>query len=291
MKKIYVPMIRYGDKDFDEGFIGWGFQSYEDQMRDARGVLRCAGREGMKILDLACGLGTYHRVWLDAGHSVTGTDLSETFIFMAQNANGGYKRASYRVENYELLEEEEVYDLVTLIDTPLEEEILCANIHRALKPGGQFIFQVANPNYDHPRGPLGVNYRNWVEKEDHTLLLTRHEYNPEIERWEYEEWLVDIEKNEIVVEHSFIRTITFADLTKMLLAAGFTMVNFVDCQGVPYNLTEENPRNFYCVAYKPERPGFRDVPPEPEESPSQPDGPLFDDNGPVLFDDNGPIGR
>jgi len=249
MKKIYVPMMRYGDKDFDEGFVGWGFNSYDDQIRDARSILKLVGRRKMSMLDLACGLGTYHKVWLEAGHSVTGIDLSDTFIMMAKNTNPG---AEYRVENYYNFDEADKYDCVTLIDTPLEDSDLCRIIFRALKPGGQFIYQTANPDYQHVRGPVFKEHQSWREEDDHTIILTRNRYNIEIENWEYEEWHVDVDKGEIVVQHSFNKGLSFTDLAEMLMGAGFCSVGYYDGDGRPYSPGHTGPRAYYGVAYKSE---------------------------------------
>lgn len=247
MKKIYVPMIRYGDKEFDEGFIGWGFQSTEEQNRDAKAVLNIVSLDNLKILDLACGLGSYHKVWLDEGHSVVGTDMSETFILMAQNTNAS---AVYRVENFYDLEEENEYNLVTMIDTPVEDEDVARNAYRALKPGGQFIFQISNPAYKSLRGQVLENRRTWIENEDRTFLLTRNEYNEEIDRWEYEEWHLNMETGDIVVEHNFSTHLTFSRLVDILLSVGFCSVAFLDADGRPYTTSKEEPKNFFCVAHK-----------------------------------------
>ena len=247
MKKIYVPMIRYGDKEFDEGFIGWGFQSIEEQTRDALAVLNIVALNGLRILDLACGLGSYHKVWLNAGHKVTGTDLSETFIMMARNNNPG---AEYRVENFYDLDEENEYDLVTMIDTPVEDEDVPRNAYRALKPGGHFIFQTSNPEYLHMRGTNLKNRRDWKENEDRTFLLTRNEYNEDIDRWEYEEWRLDLENGEIVIENNFSHNLTLSRMVDILLSVGFSSVAFLDANGRPYGTAHEEPKNYFCVAHK-----------------------------------------
>jgi SAM-dependent methyltransferase len=248
MKKIYLPMIRYGDKDFDEGYVGWGFQSTEDQIRDARAILDIISLSGsLKILDLACGLGTYHRVWADAGHAVVGTDLSETFITMAQNTNPA---VTYRVEDYYELKEAGEYDLVTMIDTPVEDEDVPRNAYRALKPGGSFIFQISNPEYPHLRGQKLENRRSWQENENRTFLLTRHEYNENLDRWEYEEWNIDMVTGEILIQHNFSTHLSFSRIVDILQAVGFCSVAFVDANGRPYGTGKEEPRNFFCVAHK-----------------------------------------
>jgi SAM-dependent methyltransferase len=247
MKKIYIPMIRYGDKEFDQGFVGWGFQSTEEQNRDAQAILDILSLENLKILDLACGLGSYHKVWTDAGHTVTGTDLSETFIMMAQNTNAG---VTYRVENFYDLGEENAYDLVTMIDTPVEDEDVPRNVYRALKPGGSFVFQLSNPDYKHLRGQKLENSRSWQENEDRTFLLTRHEYNDVVDRWEYEEWRLNLETGDIVIEHNFSTHLSFSRLVDILMAAGFCSAYFVDADGRPHGTGKEEPKNFFCIAHK-----------------------------------------
>jgi SAM-dependent methyltransferase len=247
MKKIYLPMIRYGDKEFDEGFVGWGFQSTEEQNRDAKAVLDIVSLSGLKILDLACGLGNYHKVWSDAGHTVVGTDLSETFIMMAQNNNPGL---TYRVEDFYELNEESEYDLVTMIDTPVEDEDVPRNAYRALKPGGSFIFQISNPEYLHLRGQKLENRRSWQENEDRTFLLTRHEYNETLDRWEYEEWNLNMETGEILVQHNFSTHLSFSRIVDILRAVGFCSVSFTDTDGRPYGTSKEDPKNFFCIAHK-----------------------------------------
>ena len=250
MKKIYVPMIQYGDKEFDEGFIGWGFNSYDQQIRDAEGVLNIVRKKNMEILDVACGLGIYHSVWLKEGHRVTGTDISDTFIFMANQNNGSNPNASYRVENYYDLNELGKYDLVTIVDFPVDDVELSNNAFRALKPGGYFVSQVQNPDYKHVRGPVMRNYRSWTAPPEGNIILTRHEYNAEIDRWEYEEWSVDVDNAEITVQHNFSRILSMAQLAEMLVSAGFATVSFLDYNGLPYNPGSEEPKNYFCVAYK-----------------------------------------
>ncbi|MCL2003464.1 MAG: class I SAM-dependent methyltransferase [Oscillospiraceae bacterium] len=247
MKKIYVPMIRYGDKDFDQGFVGWGFQSTEEQLRDAQAILDILALDGLKILDLACGLGGYHKVWTDAGHTVVGSDLSETFIAMAQNTNAN---VTYRVENFYDLSEESEYDLVTMIDTPVEDEDVPRNVYRALKPGGSFVFQLSNPNYKHLRGHKLENSRSWRENEDRTFLLIRHEYNEDVGRWEYEEWHLNLDTRDIVIEHNFSTHLPLSRLVDILLAVGFCSACFVDADGRPHGTSREEPKNFFCIAHK-----------------------------------------
>lgn len=251
MKKIYVPMIRYGDSDFDEGFIGWGFNSYDEQIRDAVAVLNLLSRHNMDMLDLGCGLGIYHKAWLEAGHSVCGVDISETFIFMAKYNNPA---AVYRRENFFETTDCDAFDAVVMIDVPLENLELAQIAFRALKKGGAYIFQASNPDYPHMRGQSNVNQRNWVDVGDSKLLLTRNEYNAEIDRWEYEEWVVDVENSEITVQHNFSKNLDFSRLTDLLIEAGFSTVGFYDYDGRQFFPGAKQPKNVFCVASK----GFAD---------------------------------
>jgi len=247
VKKIYIPMIRYGDKDFDESYLGWGFQNVEEQTANAEGILNLVRRNDMAILDLGCGLGNYHRVWLEAGHAVTGVDFSETFIVLAGNTNS---KAAYINENYYDLQYKEKFDLVTLIDIPLEDDDVARVAFNALKSGGQFVFQAPNPKYAHARGPQAKNNRNWRENDDCTFLLTRNEYNKEIDRWEYEEWHINLEEQTIEVEHSFSRNLSYSRMVDILLAVGFASVSFLDGQGRAFDTGAEDLSSYFCVAHK-----------------------------------------
>jgi hypothetical protein len=81
-------------------------------------------------------------------------------------------------------------------------------------------------------------------------LLTRNEYNEEQNVWEYEEWHLDLDTGEIVVEHNASHNITFPRMVDILLAVGFTTVDFLDADGRPYMTSHQEPRNYFCVARK-----------------------------------------
>ena len=107
------------------------------------------GPEPLTILDLGCGPGLYAQRLARLGHRVTGVDFSETSIAYArEQARIHNLDIAYRHQDYLTLEEEGQYDLVLLIYTdfgvllPDQRERLLARIHRALKPGGRFIFDV-----------------------------------------------------------------------------------------------------------------------------------------------------
>jgi len=78
-------MHRYGEGDFDKDYLRWGFHDAETQAKEAESILRIAGTDRrLRILDLACGTGLHAAHWAKQGHTVTGVDLSETFIAQAR---------------------------------------------------------------------------------------------------------------------------------------------------------------------------------------------------------------
>lgn len=106
---------------------------------------------GMSILDLGCGPGIYLERLAQLGHRCTGVDFSENSIAFAKGqAKQKQLDINYLCQNYLELDFESQFDLVMLIYTDLgvllpdERSRLLKNIHRALKPGGIFIFDVVN---------------------------------------------------------------------------------------------------------------------------------------------------
>ena len=85
---------------------------------------------------------------------MTGVDFSTNSINYARESAGRNKLdITYREQDYLTLDEENRYDLVMMIFTdlgvlhPEERERLLANVRRALKPGGRFLFDVLNENF------------------------------------------------------------------------------------------------------------------------------------------------
>jgi len=106
-----------------------------------------------KILDLGCGPGLYCRMLAEHGHLVTGVDYSERSIAYArQEAARKNLKIDYIHQNYLHMDFKNRFDLVMMIFcdfdvlVPEDRERLLEKVHRALKPGGLFIFDTLNPN-------------------------------------------------------------------------------------------------------------------------------------------------
>lgn len=105
----------------------------------------------MRILDLGCGPGLYLEILAESGHDCTGIDFScNSITYAKKQARQKGLDIKYICKNYLELNSENFFDLIILIYTdlgvllPEEREDLLTKIHRALKPGGVFIFDVLN---------------------------------------------------------------------------------------------------------------------------------------------------
>ena len=105
----------------------------------------------LEILDLACGHGRHSNLLAHLGHSVTGIDVTEGFLKLAQkeavklHVRVNYHQQDMRDLNYEN-SFDRVYALYTAIgyfDDPQNEKVF-RNIYAALKPGGMFCFDSHN---------------------------------------------------------------------------------------------------------------------------------------------------
>ncbi|MCP4114006.1 MAG: class I SAM-dependent methyltransferase [Desulfobacteraceae bacterium] len=193
-------------------------------------ILDKAPGDNLDILDLGCGPGLYTEKLAEMGHRVTGMDFSANSIRYAKaSAAGKELNISYVKQNYLELAEENKYDLVMMIFTdfgvlpPAEREILLANIHRALKPGGKFLFDVLNDNY-----PVGES----VPKEWEAAKKGFWKNSPYLslsESFYYEERKVALNQHIIIDETGgmdvyrfWIHTFSHADLDEILALHDFS---------------------------------------------------------------------
>ncbi len=192
--------MRYGELEFDRGYLQWGVHDAATQAQEAESILSLApSREGLRILDLACGLGRHAAHWAKQGHEVTGIDISETFIAEAAERHGAIPGLRFRVQDIRELGESAQYDIVTWIERSFFDKDMARGILRVLRPGGVFVTDVRNPEH-HKVQRRAANWRSWQER-DGVFLLERHETDPATGKRE-DVWItLDIGKQEIVEEY------------------------------------------------------------------------------------------
>lgn len=106
------------------------------------------------ILDLGCGPGMYTSRLARTKANITGIDVSSRSISYAQEqASRHNDRIRYLNENYLEFQFDETYDLVIMIFcdfcvlSPAQRRQLLRKIHRSLRAGGMFLFDVSSLRY------------------------------------------------------------------------------------------------------------------------------------------------
>jgi SAM-dependent methyltransferase len=104
---------------------------------------------GARVLDLGCGTGALLRRVRDAGYDAHGIDVSPEMVALAEQRLGS--SGSVRVQRLQDVEEEDAYDALVSLSFPFN---YCADVsdmrgalarfHRALRPGGLLLLQVAH---------------------------------------------------------------------------------------------------------------------------------------------------
>ncbi|MGL4651844.1 MAG: class I SAM-dependent methyltransferase [Caldilineaceae bacterium] len=107
-----------------------------------------------QLLDIGCGPGLYAKQFAERGLRVTGVDFSANSLTYAREHD---PESDYLLQDYLALDFENAFDIVTLIYCdygaliPDERRDLLFRVHRALRPGGLFIFDVFTTLYNRGR--------------------------------------------------------------------------------------------------------------------------------------------
>ncbi|WMW23019.1 methyltransferase domain-containing protein [Methanolobus mangrovi] len=199
-------------------------------------ILNSMNMEKMNILDLGCGPGLYCEMMAEKGHKVTGIDFSKNSIeYARKEATRKSLDIEYVNQNYLELNEENRYDLVMMVFTdfgvlkPHEREILIRNIHRALKPGGIFIFDVLS-DMDLEKK---VSERTWEVEEtgfwkDRPYLILSDSFLYQDEEVILYQHIVTDESENSDVYRFWTHFFTSDDLKKMLEPEGFEDIECSD---------------------------------------------------------------
>jgi len=123
--------------------------------RSVEWIVRELGlQKGDRILDLGCGPGLYCTRFAERKFAVTGIDYSKRSIQYAREYAIQHKlNIEYIYKDYLTIDYTNVFDLVTLIYCDFgvlsdeDRDFLLCKIHKAMKPGGNFLFDVCTPKY------------------------------------------------------------------------------------------------------------------------------------------------
>lgn len=200
-------------------------------------ILEKAHKKQMKVLDLGCGPGLYTELMAEKDHKVTGVDFSGSSI---EYAKAEAKKKALEIEyiqaNYLELElEENSFDLVILIFTdlgvllPAEREKMIQFVHKILKPGGTFIFDVLNDKDLEKK----IAPKNWEAAEQgfwkpEPYLALSESFLYEKEKVIlYQHMLLD-EKEAVDVYRFWTHFFSYSDLETLLKKNGFMEFSFYD---------------------------------------------------------------
>ena len=212
-------------------------------------ILDRLGKENAKILDLGCGPGLYCEMLTEAGHDVTGVDISKRSIDYARKAaqEKGLD-IEYVNENYLKLDIPGKFDLVMMIFcdfdvlNPGERDNLLEKAYSALKPGGIFIFDTMN---DRTPATMRPGERTW-ETAGSGGFWKAEQYLALSESFHYEEEKVILNQTIVYSEPDDYRVYRFwthyynvDDLKPVLEKKGFS--------GVACHENVLSEEDFYCA--------------------------------------------
>ena len=232
MRRIQMRMFRYGEADFDEDYLRWGFHDEETQITEARSILSLLeATRPLSILDLACGRGVHAVYWAERGHQVTAVDISETFLRHAEQRMR-LARVSVCVVASDItsLSFADEFDVVTWIESAFFDDAMVRRVHGFLCDGGVFLFDDRNPENDRTRSRT-KDWRTWRE-EDGVFHLERHETDPV--SGEHEDgWITIDPMRELIVEKTAVaaKLLRLSDKMDMLSRAGFRNIELRTMDG------------------------------------------------------------
>ncbi|OED71406.1 SAM-dependent methyltransferase [Vibrio splendidus ZS-139] len=149
---------------------------YQAQSNCVRRLHQIFGNDGKTHLDLGCGTGPHVRHFIDYGYQSSGLDLNKPMLDIAQVR---CPEAKFSVQNMSNFEVSEPLDLITCFlysihyNDGIENLKAClASVHRALKPGGVFCFNVVDK--DKISNDLFVRHTTNQEQIDFTFRSGWH---------------------------------------------------------------------------------------------------------------------
>ncbi len=199
---------------------------------------------GASLLDLGCGPGLYCARLDRLGYRVTGVDCSQRSISYAREVAAANQQAiEYLYQDYLTLDLHGrfdgaimiYYDLGVLPDA--KRDSLLQRVHRALKPGGYFIFDLLTPLHrpDRPSVDWQVKQQEGFWRSGSHLVLSQTFAYPEAETF-VDQYVVVEPSGETTIYRNWDHCYTPETVTTVLEAQGFSVKGiWADLTGQEYH--------------------------------------------------------
>jgi 2-polyprenyl-3-methyl-5-hydroxy-6-metoxy-1,4-benzoquinol methylase len=192
-----------------------------------------------KILDLCCGFGRISAELARRGFSVTGVDITESYLRTAK------EEADYENLKIEYIKADvrdfirpaffdaivNLYISFGYFANPEEDRLLLSNAYQSLKPGGIFVMETLGKEI----AVRDFVEADWFERAGYTVM-TEYEI---LDSWTLlkNRWILK-KDDEVEIEKTFTQRLYAAsELRSMLFAAGFTGIEiFGNWDGSPYDI-------------------------------------------------------
>ena len=205
-----------------------------------------------KVLDICCGFGRISSELSRRGFSVTGVDITESYLRTAME-DAAYENLDieYVLEDARKFVRPDFFDLAVNLyisfgyfEDPADDRKLVKNVYDSLKPGGVFIMETLGKEIavrDFIQG-------EWFERAGYTVLT---QYDA-LDSWSLlkNRWILikDAERHEKIFTQ---RLYAASELRSLFLEAGFTGIGiFGDWDESPY---DENARKLIVTGSKGDR--------------------------------------
>jgi len=236
--------MEWWQKYFSEDYLKLYRHDESETSRETDAIVRMLQIDpGEKILDLACGFGRHSVKLAERGFKVTGYDLSESFLKHAQElANSIEVKIDLKQGDMRDIPFKDEFDVVINMFTAFgffenekEDLKVLKGVHKALKPGGQFLMDVINRETAIQVGAP----RRWI-RENHSYLLEERFFDFFRSRLELTNQLILVNGERKEANYS-IRLYTLTEMLGLFNAAGLVLTDvYGDFSGALYNA--ESPR-------------------------------------------------
>lgn len=201
---------------------------------------RLALAPGDALLDLGCGPGLYAARLAARGLHVTGVDCSRRSIAYArEQARKAHLAIRYVRRDFLAIDYEASFDAVLQVYGELcvlsqeRRDRFLALVHRALRPGGRFAFDVTTPRQERPLGTTWhVSEGGFWRPGPHLVLQRGIDYEDDLH---LDEYLVVEADGAFLVYRNWFLDYTPETLVPVLESSGFRVEStWSDLEGTPY---------------------------------------------------------